>query len=97
MNNFLLATYIRSDTYNGHSKINHYHTVTELRCYRCDNSKAREMGILINGELCPDRFDIIEYNYQGKEIYAHRFNNHENANKCLVALLKLCNIKEKSL
>ena len=41
MKDILIATYIREDTYNGYSKINHYHIPTEIRCYVCDNSEER--------------------------------------------------------
>ena len=47
MKDILIATYTREDTYNGHSKINHYHIPTEIRCYVCDNSEERAMGIMV--------------------------------------------------
>lgn len=88
MKDILIATYKREDTYKGHSKINHYHIPTEIRCYICNNSEERTMGIIVNGKPCPDYFDIIEYNYQGKAIYRHHFTDRDSANNCFKAIIK---------
>ena len=88
MKDVLIATYTREDTYNGYSKINHYHIPTEIRCYVCGNSEERAMGIMVNGELCKDYYDIVEYNYQGKATYRHHFTDRDSANKCFMAIMK---------
>ena len=88
MKDILIATYTREDTYHGHSKINHYHIPTEIRCYVCDNSAERAMGIMVNGEPCKDYYDIVEYNYQGKATYRHHFTDRESANKCFMSIMK---------
>lgn len=88
MKDILVATYTREDTYKGYSKINHYHIPTEIRCYVCDCSTEREMGIKVNGNLCPDGYDIVEYNYKGVATYRHHFTDRDKANECFVAIMK---------
>lgn len=88
MTDKLIATYRREDTYRGHSRINHYHCTTEIRCYICDNSVERAMGIMVNGEPCKDYYDVVEYNYKGEVIYRHHYTDKDSANKCFVNLMK---------
>lgn len=88
MRDILVATYTREDTYNGHSKINHYHIPTEIRCYLCDCTSERNMGIMVNGELCPDSYDIVEYNYKGEVTYRHHFIDRGKANACFMEITK---------
>lgn len=88
MKDILVATYTREDTYRGHSKINHYHVPTEIRCYLCDCTDERNMGIMVNGEPCPDSYDIVEYNYKGEGTYRHHFTDRGKANECFMAIMK---------
>ena len=88
MKDILVATYKRKDIYRGYSRINHYHIPTELRCYISDNSEERKMGILVDGEVCKDGYNIVEYNYKGDAIYKHHFEDKDSANNCFVALCK---------
>lgn len=88
MKDILVATYTREDTYHGYSRINHYHIPTEIRCYICDNSEERAMGIMVNGEPCPDYYDVVEYNYKGQATYRHHFTDRESANKCFISIMK---------
>ena len=87
MKSVLLATYKRTDTYNGHSKINHYHVPTELRCYRIDCSEERDLGIRINGILAPDYYELTEVNYKDKITYRHTFPDRKEANKYFLGML----------
>lgn len=88
MKDILVGTWKREDTYRGHSKINHYHCATELRCYVCDCSKEREMGITVNGKPAPDYYDIIEVNHLGEVIYRHHYTDRDKANECFLNLLR---------
>ena len=88
MTDKLIATYRREDTYNGYSRINHYHHTVEIRCYICDNSAERAMGIMVNGEPCKDYYDIVEVNYKGKVIYRHHHTDRDRANQCFMNLMK---------
>ena len=87
MKSVLLATYKRPDTYNGYSKINHYHVPTELRCYRIDLSEERDLDIRIDGILAPDYYELTEINYKGEITYRHTFANKNEANKCFLDML----------
>ena len=87
MKSVLLATYKRPDTYNGYSKINHYHVPTELRCYRIDLSEERALGIRINGILAPDYYELTEVNYRDKITYRHKFPDRKEANKYFLGML----------
>ena len=87
MKSVLLATYKRPDTYNGYSKINHYHVPTEFRCYRIDQSEERSLGIRINGILAPDYYELTEVNYKGEITYRHTFANKNEANKYFLDML----------
>ena len=87
MKSVLLATYKRSDTYNGYSKINHYHVPTELRCYRIDLSEERALGIRINGILAPNYYELTEVNYRDKITYRHKFPDRKEANKYFLGML----------
>lgn len=87
MEYILIATYKRPDTYNGHSKINHYHIPTEIRCYKIDCSEERDLGIRINGIPAPDCYEITEINYKGEITYRHNFIDKDNANECFLSIL----------
>lgn len=88
MTDKLVATYRREDTSHGHSRINHYHRTTEIRCYICDNSTERALGIMVNGKPCPDYYDIVEINYKGECIYRHHHTDRNHANECFINLMK---------
>lgn len=88
MKDILKAVYTRPDTYRGHSKINHHHWMVELRCYTCDNSIEREMGILINGKPVPDYYDVLEVNFKGEVTYRHHFTDRRKANEFIKNCLK---------
>jgi hypothetical protein len=88
MKDILIAQYIREDTYRGHSAINHYHSIIEIRCFICDNSEERAIGILVNGEPCADTYDIAEYNYKGVELHRQRFTDKHRANTCYLNYIR---------
>jgi|GEM_PF-3487777 len=87
----LLATYKREDPYKGRKHyhiVNRYHTATEIRCYRADNSEEREMGIFVNGKEIPDYYDIVEFNHKSERIWRHHFTDKDSANKCFLNLME---------
>ena len=91
----MLAIYERPDTYRGHSKINHYHQYCKLVCERLDFSEERQCGIFINDQPVKDLFSIVAYNYKDDVVYRYNFNNRDDANNCLLRLLKGQNYKRK--
>lgn len=88
MKDILVGTWTRDCNYRGHSRINRYHWVTEIRCYICDCSDERKMGLMINEKPVPDYYDILEVNHKGEVIYRHHFTTRDKANECFLSLMK---------
>ena len=93
----MLAIYERPDTYRGYSKINHYHQYCKLVCERLDFSEERQCGIFINDQPAKDLFSIVAYNYKDDVVYRYNFNNRDDANTCLLRLLKGQNYRRKGV
>lgn len=75
-----LATYKTDDVYRGHSRINRYHWEVGFKCFRVDNSSARELGLLLNGEPPADTFQIHFLNWKGDVVRVSEFTSREEAN-----------------
>ena len=93
----ILAIYERPDTYRGYSKINHYHQYCKLVCERLDFSEERQCGIFINDQPVKDLFSIVAHNYKDDAVYRYNFDNRDDANNCLLRLLKGQNYKRKGV
>ena len=93
----MLVIYERPDTYCGHSKINHYHQYCKLVCERLDFSEERQRGIFINNQLAKDLFSIVAHNYKDEVVYRYNFDNIDDANNCLLGLLRGQNYKRKGV
>ena len=93
----MLAIYERPDTYRGHSKINHYHQYCKLVCEILDFSEERQCGIFINNQLVKDLFSIVVHNYKDEVVYRYNFDNRDDANNCLLGLLRCQNYKRKGV
>ena len=93
----MLAIYERPDTYRGYSKINHYHQYCKLVCEKLDFSEERQCGIFINDQSVKDLFSIVAYNYKDDVVYRYNFDNRDDANNCLLRLLKGQNYKRKGV
>lgn len=88
MKETVIATYIRPDTYKGHSRINHYHWATKVCCSVYDYTEERNMGIMINNVPCPDTYHICVYNYKNDVIARYVYNNRDEANTAFIAIKK---------
>lgn len=93
----MLAIYEQPDTYHGHSKINHYHQYCKLVCEILDFSEERQCGIFINDQPVKDLLSIVAHNYKDEVVYRYNFDNRDDANNCLLRLLKYQNYKRKGV
>ena len=93
----MLAIYERPDTYRGYSKINHYHQYCKLVCERLDFSEERQCGIFVNDQPVKDLFSIVARNYKDEVVYRYNFDNRDDANNCLLGLLRGQSYKRKGV
>lgn len=83
----VVAVWTRPDTYNGHSKINHYHIPCKIVCMVVDFSEERALGALINGKPIQSALQIFIYNYKGDMLNKFVYYDRKEANEHVKSLL----------